>query len=123
MAAVDQPVPRQAPADPGPLRPDPGMHPPPLPRARQPAVSVSGRLRELLREDRIPPGYVEHFLIQDLVDETFTSIRFLRGAGDFTQNPLPAADVDDYREYMTRSMAFIRSRNARIAAYVVTHLR
>ena len=68
-------------------------------------------------------GYVEHFLLQDLVDDTFTSIRFLRGAGDFTEDPLPAAGVNDYRGYMARSMVFVRSRNVRIAAYADAHLR
>jgi len=67
-------------------------------------------------------GYVEHFLLQDLVDDRFTSIRFFHGSGDFSQDPLPASGVDDYREYMTQSMNFIRDRNERIAAYADAHL-
>jgi hypothetical protein len=67
-------------------------------------------------------GYVEHFLLQDLVDDTFTSIRFLHGSGDFSEDPLPASGVDDYREYMIQSMSFIRDRNQRIAAYADAHL-
>lgn len=67
-------------------------------------------------------GYVEHFLLQDLVDDTFTSIRFLRGPGDFVQDPLPASGIDDYRAYMARSMSFIRARNQRIADYARVHL-
>jgi len=61
-------------------------------------------------------GYVEHFLLHDLVDEA-TSVRYFQGVGDFSADPLPVADVTEYREYMTRSMAFIRARNERIAAY------
>ena len=67
-------------------------------------------------------GYVEHFLLQDLVDETSTSIRFFGEVEDFSQDPLPASGVAGYRAYMTRSMSFIRARNQRIADYSHAHL-
>jgi hypothetical protein len=67
-------------------------------------------------------GYVEHFLLHDLVNDDFTSVRYFQGAGDFSADPLPVADVAEYREYMTRSMAFIRARNERIAAYAAAQL-
>lgn len=67
-------------------------------------------------------GYVEHFLLQDLVDDTLTSIRFFEGPGDFSQDPLPVSGVDGYREYMAESIRFIRARNRRIAAYADAHL-
>jgi hypothetical protein len=62
-------------------------------------------------------GYVEHFLLHDLVDGDVTSVRFFQGVGAFSADPLPVADVAEHREYVTRSMAFIRARNKRIAAY------
>lgn len=65
-------------------------------------------------------GYVDHFLLHDLVDGD--SVRFLTGSGDFADDPLPAADVATYRDYMDRSMSFIRARNQRIAADAAARL-
>lgn len=62
-------------------------------------------------------GYVEYFLLQDLVDIDFDSVLFLNDFDDFSGEPLPAASAEDYREYMRRSMAFTQARNGRIAAY------
>jgi hypothetical protein len=62
-------------------------------------------------------GYVKHFLLQDLVGGDFASVRFLKDFDDFTGNAVPAASVEEYREYMTRAMAFTQARNKRIAAY------
>ena len=62
-------------------------------------------------------AYVDHFLLNDLVNGDGTSVRYFQGVGDFSADPLPMADVAEYREYMTRSMTFIRARNERIAAY------
>lgn len=62
-------------------------------------------------------GYVEHFLLQDLVGSDFASVRFLKDFDDFSLKALPAASVEEYREYMRRSIAFIEARNRRIAAY------
>lgn len=60
-------------------------------------------------------GYVEHFLLQDLVGVNFDSVRFLTEFDDFLGEPLPAASAEAYREYMRRSMAFTQARNKRIA--------
>lgn len=65
-------------------------------------------------------GYVEHFLLQDLVSGDFDSVRFLKDFDDFAGDALPAASVEEYREYMRRSMAFSHARNRRIAAYVTS---
>jgi hypothetical protein len=62
-------------------------------------------------------GYVNHFLLADLVDEGHPAVRFFTDFDDFTGTPLPAASVAQYRQYMTRSMEFIRARNERITAY------
>ena len=62
-------------------------------------------------------GYVEHFLLQDLVGIDFDSVRFLKDFDDSSAEPLPAASAEEYREYMRRSMAFTEGRNKRIAAY------
>ena len=44
-------------------------------------------------------------------------MRLLKDFDDFSVNALPDANVEEYREYMRRSMAFIEARNRRIAAY------
>ena len=62
-------------------------------------------------------GYVDHFLLNDLVTDGSASVRFLKEFDDFAGDPLPASSVAEYREYMKRSMDFIRARNARIAHY------
>jgi hypothetical protein len=66
-------------------------------------------------------GYVDHFLLNDLVDETHSSVRFFVPFDGFSRSPLPATSVDEYREYMRRSMEFITARNERIRHY--THGR
>lgn len=67
-------------------------------------------------------GYVEHFLLDDLVTEDFAAVRFWGEFDDFAGDPLPAANLDEYREYMRRTMTFVRSRNERIARYASAHL-
>lgn len=65
-------------------------------------------------------GYVEHFLLQDLVNQGGATVRFFTDFDDFAGSPLPAASLAQYQQYMTRSMDFIRARNERIAAYAAT---
>ena len=64
-------------------------------------------------------GYVDHFLLADLVDDGHTTVRFFTNFDDFTGSPLPATSSDQYHQYMTRSMEFIRARNQRIAAWAI----
>lgn len=60
------------------------------------------------------PGYVDHFLLNDLVSDDYSSVRFWTDFDNFTTDALPAASIEKYREYMSRSMAFITARNERI---------
>lgn len=62
-------------------------------------------------------GYVSFFLLQDLVTNDLEAVRFLVDFDDFRRTPLPSGSVDEYREYMRRSMAFINARNSRIDRY------
>lgn len=66
-------------------------------------------------------GYVDFFLLQDLVADD-GSVQFLRNFDGFSASPLPR-DVEDYREYRARSMAFLAARNRRIAAWDATRIR
>ena len=66
-------------------------------------------------------GYVDFFLLNDLVDSTRTSIRLFAPVTEpFTESPLPR-DVDEYLAYRGNSMDFIKRRNQRIAKWADAH--
>lgn len=68
-------------------------------------------------------GYVDYFLLNDLVADGATAVRFFKEFDDFAGDPLPAGSVAEYRQYMKRSMNFIHARNGRIARYATAMLR
>ncbi len=57
-------------------------------------------------------GYVDFFLLQDLVDER-GNVHFFLPYEDFSRSPLPQ-DGAEYGHYMERLSAFVRARNQRI---------
>ena len=61
-------------------------------------------------------GYVEFFLLQDLVNEDCTKINFLYPFDEFTYNPLPQ-NVAEYLDYMKRNIDFVENRNQRINSW------
>lgn len=63
------------------------------------------------------PGYIDYFLLNDLVTDDY-DVRFMTPFDDFAGSPLPDHSVAEYRQYMQRSMDFVRARNGRIADYV-----
>jgi hypothetical protein len=58
-------------------------------------------------------GYVEFFLLQDLVTSDFSGVKFFTPFDDFDISPLPASR-DAYVEYKKLAIEFIESRNRRI---------
>lgn len=58
-------------------------------------------------------GFVNHFLLQDLVSADGRSVEFFMPFDDFTGPAIPG-DVETYRAYRDKSIAFIRARNQRI---------
>jgi hypothetical protein len=58
-------------------------------------------------------GYVEFFLLQDLVSDDCEAVRFFMPFDGFTSRAVPR-DVSTYAEFMRRSIEFIRARNTRI---------
>ena len=58
-------------------------------------------------------GYVEFFLLQDLVTEDFSSIRFHLPFNNFDDSPLPN-DPKEYLEYKNSTVRFIEARNLRM---------
>jgi hypothetical protein len=58
-------------------------------------------------------GYVDFFLLQDMVTSDYTEVKFALPFDDFASNPLPS-DINSYREYRRNSIEFIAARNRRI---------
>ena len=58
-------------------------------------------------------GYVEFFLLQDLVTEDCSAVKFFMPFQDFATSPLPAS-TEVYRAYRQLAIEFIEARNCRI---------
>jgi len=61
-------------------------------------------------------GYCEYFLLQDLITDNFSKVKFFLPFTDFIYNILPK-DVDEYNEYKKNSIDFLNKRNNRILEY------
>jgi hypothetical protein len=61
-------------------------------------------------------GYVEFFLLQDLVANDCSTVKFFAPFTDFTSSPLPE-DLPAYRAYQHSAVGFIEARNRRILDY------
>lgn len=64
-------------------------------------------------------GYVDFFLLQDLVDDDGSAVRFFLPFDDFMTPSVPTS-VDAYRDYAARSVEFIQARNRRIDRWVLS---
>jgi len=60
-------------------------------------------------------GYVEFFLLQDLVTADGVAVRFFAPFSEFVSWPVPAT-TEGYRAYMRNALDFIQARNERIRA-------
>ena len=58
-------------------------------------------------------GYVDFFLLQDLVDRNYKSVQFWIPFKSFDDSPLPKS-IEDYTLFKKNLMSFIRDRNNRI---------
>jgi hypothetical protein len=79
-----------------------------------PLSATLGRYAEFFNLFGSFKGYVEFFLLQDLISDDNNSVDFCLAFHGFNASPLPT-DVDEYRSYMNRLVAFIMARNNRIA--------
>lgn len=66
-------------------------------------------------------GYVDFWLLNDLVTDDYRAIRFWTDFDDFASSPLPR-DLESYLDYRERMLRFVDARNARIAAAVTTSM-
>ena len=58
-------------------------------------------------------GYVDFWLLQDLVDDNYSAVRYLMPFDEF-KPPAKPQDIDAYREYRRLSIEFVQARNRRI---------
>jgi hypothetical protein len=58
-------------------------------------------------------GYVDFFLLQDLVANDGSAVKIARPFDDFRSSPIPAT-VEEYREYKNAAVAFVEARNQRM---------
>jgi hypothetical protein len=61
-------------------------------------------------------GYVDFFLLRDLVRDDGAGVAFFTPFDGFASTAVPQ-DVETYRRFMERSMAFVHARNERMAAW------
>ncbi len=60
-------------------------------------------------------GYVEFFLLQDMVTDDFSTVKFCAPFDDFESSPVPDS-LDAYLSYKKLAIDFITARNRRILA-------
>jgi hypothetical protein len=64
-------------------------------------------------------GYVDFFLLQDLVTKDYSEVRFWAPFTGFSGSPLPV-DLEAYGKYRGEMLTWVDERNARIAAWCST---
>ncbi len=62
-------------------------------------------------------GYTDFFLLQDLVSDDSSSVKFLMPFADFSAFPRPTT-YDQYEIYRENATSFVEARNRRMSAYV-----
>jgi hypothetical protein len=67
-------------------------------------------------------GYVDFFLLQDLVTDDYSTVKFFTPFEEFEVTPAIPQTVDDYLEYRKAAMAFITARGQRMKAWAEENL-
>jgi Family of unknown function (DUF6994) len=80
---------------------------------RSPLSDTLARYADFFALFRDFPGYVEFFLLQDLVTEDYSAVRLFTPFEDFNTSPLPESK-DAYIAYRQLAINFIEARNHRI---------
>jgi hypothetical protein len=83
---------------------------------RSPLSDVLARYEDFFRLFGSFKGYVEFFLLQDLVSPDYSAVRFSAPFTDFTGSPVPST-LEAWRRYRDSAAEFIAARNARILGY------
>ena len=61
-------------------------------------------------------GYIDFFLFQDFVNDTYTATKIAPPFDNFESNPVPSTK-EEYLAYMEHTTNLVKARNARIKAY------
>jgi hypothetical protein len=85
---------------------------------RSPLGDTLARYRDFFALFEDFNGYVDFFMLEDLVSADCSTVRFYMPFDDFNTPSLPK-DGDTYREYRRRSIAFVEARNRRISRLAV----
>src|SRR5271166_2988709 len=80
------------------------------------SAAHSARYRDFFALFEDFSGYVEFFLLQDLVTDDCCAVRFFMPFDDFNTSSVPR-DSDAYKEYRHLSIEFIKARNRRIGQH------
>ena len=83
---------------------------------RSPLGETLARYRDFFALFEDFRGYVEFFMLQDLVTDDCSEVRFFMSFDDFNAPSVPR-DGDTYKEYRRLSIEFIKARNCRIDRY------
>lgn len=78
-----------------------------------PLTDVLGRYKKFFELFENFQGYVNFFLLQDLVTDDFQSIKFLVKFNNF-KPPIVPSSVDEYMSYKKLAIEFVQNRNNRI---------
>jgi hypothetical protein len=62
-------------------------------------------------------GYVDFFLLQDLVGYNYETVRYLHPFSSFDDTPLPK-DIEEYMAYRAKMMRFVATRGQRMLEWV-----
>lgn len=85
-----------------------------------PLIDVLGRYADFFRLFGDFRGYVDFFLLQDLVTEDLSSIKFFLPFDNFKVSPVPDS-MSAYLDYRERAIGFIQARNKRIQSWCAKH--
>ena len=83
---------------------------------RSPLGETLARYRDFFALFEDFRGYVEFFMLQDLVTDDCSAVRFFMPFDDFKTPSVPK-DGDTYKEYRRLSIEFIEARNRRIGRH------
>jgi hypothetical protein len=87
-----------------------------------PLAATLSRYRDFFRLFVHFDGYVEFFLLQDLLESDTRNVRFFLPFDGF-RTPAVPADVESYRHFMDATIAFVEARNRRMAAWAAARSR
>jgi hypothetical protein len=83
-----------------------------------PLSDVLERYRDFFALFQSFQGYIDFFLLQDMISPDYAAVRFFAPFENFDTSPPLPATVDAYRSYKRLATEFIEARNRRILEWV-----